>query len=368
MPTIRDTRLEDVLGCLESWKPYSPTDSAEIFIAAIGFEERASACFVQWCKSRKRLGGRVLLVQYVINLDDNAVQQTRFTLAAAEAGIQIVLIRYDHLSLYGEAIHFLSKTDKCSGILFDLSAMASFVFYPLMCAVANAAPSVRLEVCYAEATDYFPQESEWKAFNQKFKELDLVERARLFDDHTFQSHGVETVFESPNFPGRNENQPTTLVVIPNFSVERVRRMLSYASDTYSVNREASEWIIGIPPNREKNGWRHEALLELFENPSRKHDVCTFDFKEIILTLQQIWEANNESGSMVVAGLGSKAQHLGVFMFLKMHPDVGLILSEPKQFKASQYSSGVGKAWQLSIGRTDHLMEELQAWNKIVFSW
>jgi len=219
-------------------------------------------------------------------------------------------------------------------ILVDLSAMASFVFYPLMSVITDVAREAMLEICYAEAIHYFPEETEWNEFKEKFKNLDLVDRARLFDQYNFQSKGVENVFESLNFPGRNDSQPTTLVVVPNFSVERVQRMLNFAADNYSVNREESEWIIGMPPDRPKNGWRYEALWELFNQPSRKRDACTLNFKDILHGLQEIWLETCETRSLVIASVASKAQHLGTFMFLKMHPEVGLVLSEPKQFTAA----------------------------------
>jgi hypothetical protein len=237
-----------------------------------------------------------------------------------------------------------------------------------MSAITDVAMQACLQICYTEATQYFPEEAEWNEFKEKFKTLDLVDRARLFDKYHFQSTGVENVFESPNFPGRNDRQPTTLVAVPNFSVERVYRMLNFAADNYSVNREECEWIIGMPPNRQQNGWRYEALWELFHQPGRKRDACTLNFKEVLHALQQVWQETNESRSFVIASVGSKAQHLGTFMFLKMHADVGLILSEPKQFTASKYSKGIGAKWYVTLGQIGVFIDLLEGWNQIMFEW
>jgi hypothetical protein len=368
MPTLRDSNLHEVLASLNGWSDYEADDKSDLFVAAVGFEDRASACFVEWCKARRGQGGNALLIEYPFNKANNAVQDRKFFEAATDAGIQIFRQRYHRLALYGQAVSFFSEHAQNANILLDLSALASFAFYPLMSAIVDSAVQANLNICYAEATHYFPEETEWREFKEKFKSLDLVDRARLFDKYHFQSKGVENVFESPNFPGRNDSQPTTLVVAPNFSVERVNRMLSFAADNYSANREECEWIIGMPPDREENGWRYDALWELFHEPTRKRDACTLDFKDILIALQQIWEEANESRSLVVASVASKAQHLGTFMFLKMHSDIGLILCEPKQFTASKYSTGIGPKRQVSFGQISLWIELLQTWNRIIFEW
>jgi len=124
----------------------------------------------------------------------------------------------------------------------------------------------------------------------------------------------------------------------------------------------------MPPDRLKNGWRYEALWELFHQPDRKRDACTLNFKDILLALEQIWKETNESRSFVIASVASKAQHLGTFMFLIMHPDVGLILSEPIQFITSKYSTGVGPKWHVSFGNIGLWIERLRGWNEIIFEW
>jgi hypothetical protein len=67
-------------------------------------------------------------------------------------------------------------------------------------------------------------------------------------------------------------------------------------------------------------------------------------------------------------VGSKAQHLGTFPFLVMHPEVGLELSEPKEFTASRYSSKAGAQWIVEFGPVKDLVGKLQSWNRIVFQW
>jgi hypothetical protein len=92
------------------------------------------------------------------------------------------------------------------------------------------------------------------------------------------------------------------------------------------------------------------------------------YKEILLALENLWEARKFSESLTIATAGSKAQHLGTFLFLLMHREVALVLSQPKEFIAAKYSEKTGSQWQLDMGNIGDLMERLSSWNQIVFSW
>ena len=247
--------------------------------------------------------------------------------------------------------------------------MASFVFYPTISALCDTTGNRRLSVCYTEAQDYFPTKSEWLEFQDKMQDLDLLERARLFDQSHFQSDGVEIAYEALNFEGRNvDNFPTKLIIVPNFSFERVNRMIDYAASRYNVQRSASDWIIGMPPDRIKNGWRYEALWEMFSKPTNVREASTLNYKDMLLTLHQIWQQEYLTHSLIVATVGSKSQHLGTFFFLLMHPEVGLELSEPKKFTASRYSSKASTRWLADFGLIDALVLKLKGWNQIKFRW
>src|SRR4029077_6854340 len=103
MPTLRDSNLDEVLTHLENWRPYLPDATSDIFVAAVGFEDRASACFKEWCGARQGRGGKALLIKYQSNNTDNALQEAKFIEAATLAGIQVFHRKYQRLALYGQA-------------------------------------------------------------------------------------------------------------------------------------------------------------------------------------------------------------------------------------------------------------------------
>jgi hypothetical protein len=86
------------------------------------------------------------------------------------------------------------------------------------------------------------------------------------------------VYEALNFQGSNiDTLPTKLIVVPNFSFERVNRMIDYAASRYNCERSQCEWIIGMPPEQSKNGWRYEAVWEMFNRPSNAKEASTLNY-------------------------------------------------------------------------------------------
>ena len=145
-------------------------------------------------------------------------------------------------------------------------------------------------------------------------------------------------------------------------------MVSYVASHYTCNVDEADWIIGIPRDTARHAWRHDAQWEMFGRPVHSHSVSTFDYRQALTTLHTLWESIHDSEFIVVASVGSKAQHLGTFMFLVMHPEIGLVVSEPKQFTASRYSEGTGDKWWLSLGTVGAFATMLRGWNKLEFAW
>jgi len=142
----------------------------------------------------------------------------------------------------------------------------------------------------------------------------------------------------------------------------MREMLAYSESHYNASLEETLWVIGQPPDEEKNGWRFEATRELYEPIRNVVPLGTRDYKQMLWFLVEYWESLNIERHLVIAPLGSKLQHLGVYLFLKMRPDTGLLLSEPRSFVANRFSTGVGPAWWIDFG----VMSSLSDWRQLDF--
>src|SRR5262249_3984984 len=128
------------------------------------------------------------------------------------------------------------------------------------------------------------------------------------------------------------------------------------------------WVVGQPPDESKNGWRFDATKELYSPMHNVIPMSTRDYKRILWYLSDLWETLNFERHLVIAPLGSKMQHLGIFLFLKMKTDPGLLMSEPKAFVASRFSSGIGLAWLLDLGRMAELKKLLASHGMLRFHW
>ena len=85
-------------------------------------------------------------------------------------------------------------------------------------------------------------------------------------------------------------------------------------------------------------------------------------------LEDIWEESYANRHVVVATLGSKMQHVGTFLFLQMHSEVGLVLSEPNGFVAGRFSSGVGPTWVMNLGKIGEMTSKLDGRGTLAYEW
>ena len=367
MPSIYTNDLIDSVAMLESWTQFAGGHSNSVFIAAVGFEQRASHCYEKW--SAENRGSVAFLIEYPVNQADNAPQLERFKELSAANDITIEWITYETATFAGILTSKLASQRAGRDIVLDISSMASFVLYPSLYTICRYASDATLYIYYTEAAKYFPEQKDWDEFFEKLVNMDLVERAKHFDDIHFLSVGVDRVYEVPYFSGVNpDNLPVRTIVFPNFAFERIQYMIDYCCQNRSASRSRMEWFIGVPPRHANNNWRHNALWRMYSEPKPKHEVSTLDYKEILMSLHTIWQDHYLHESLVIATAGSKGQHLGIFFFLQMHPEVSLVVSEPSKFTAKKYSEGVGVSWQLSLGKVSEIVSALQGWNDIHYNW
>src|SRR6185295_4948270 len=269
MPTIREHSIDDLLVTLDDWGEYAVDRESRLFISTMGFEDRACVGFERWASAGVITNRQAILILYPTNATDNARQTARLEKAAQASNITMHSVHYKAASFYGEITAALRGITNIGTIVVDISTMASYVFYPLMKAIYDSDMTTTVQVLYSEAEKYFPAIDDWEKFKESYAKVgDLFERAKLFDEQHFQSSGVDNIYESPVFPGMNLDKfPGSLVMVPNFSYERAQRMVNFASErnAFDPSKDVT-WMIGIPPNQTVNGWRHNALWEMYGKP------------------------------------------------------------------------------------------------------
>jgi hypothetical protein len=374
MPHIRPITTEDIIAGLPELIPldHQLNDTSQRFsllIASAGFEDRASAVVQRGLLSSFN---HALVITYPTNDEENEGARRAFESNASECALEF--LRYNREEFANNLTAHLSsvlgaKDDK---VVVDVSGMSSYVIYPVLAVLLERFPFAKLSILYFEALDYCPTEEVWKDFKSAVSDLtDPLEMAERFQKVTFQAKGVELAYGSPLFPGLNSGTlATQLVVVPSFSLDRVKAMIAYAEQAYNASIDSVQWILGNPPNKSKHGWRRIALLELYsaEPASNRQAISTRSYGDMLATLQDIWESKHLERHLVLASVGSKMQHLGTFLFLCIHAEVGLVLSEPQEYDARAYSTGIGPAWWLEFGTISKLRELLQSYRSLQFSW
>lgn len=358
MPAIVQRTIADVLRKLPELVPWRvsllESESIDLFICCAGFEDRASAFVDELGKTRSI---RQLVITYPTNVSENR-----------DLGLDAPIVTYSLHSFLKDAKAALAEISQVSRprIIVDLSSMASYVFYRLITAIEDVASSARIGFVYAEAERYAPSQEEWKTFYESVSDDMLAE---AYEESHFQSHGIGDTYESDVFPGRNTGPlPTLIVAIPNFSLHRMKSMLAYADSHYGVPSENIRWLLGQPPNRKENGWRFHATANLYNVREKAIPASSLNYREVFQQLAGIWEETHSTQHIVIANLGSKMQHLGSLLFLKMHPECGLILSEPLEYDSSRYSFGIGAKWWLDFGNLDELRRSLMSYGTLQFVW
>jgi len=290
----------------------------------------------------------------------------------AKAWDQHIEVKYDRGTFVSVLHETFSQWKGGTGlrVVVDLSGMSSYVLYRVLSLIWTELQGAQVAIYYAEGQEYAPTRGDWEMFYKSVPEPhDNLAIAESYEQNHFQSVGIDDTYESDVFPGENIWPPATeIVAIPSFSLQRMKAMLAFAEGHYNVRSADVRWFLGHPPDRVRNGWRMDALAKLYNVGDRAIAVSTRDYRDAFLRLDTIWESGFTERHFVLAPLGSKMQHLGCFLFLKMHSECGLILCEPVQFIAGNYSQGVGPRWWLDIGVIQNLKDLLAEYGELRFHW
>jgi hypothetical protein len=127
-----------------------------------------------------------------------------------------------------------------------------------------------------------------------------------------------------------------------------------------------KWLLGVP-HLPEDSWRLEAMRTINEITAEmpQYEVSTFDYKECLAVLEQIYISAQDSSNISLAPFGSKMQALAGCIFCHLHPDVRVSFASPKGYDASQYSKGTKATWEIDLERVSTLMTRLQRVGQLV---
>lgn len=352
---IKKITLDDILPQFKERAPLlnTPIEAPSVFIGSMGFEDRSPALFRYLAEKDSLREAKCVILVYSTNKHDNERTLPLFE-EYKDKVKELIFLPYLKGRLGGDIRELLGHDNKV--IYVDISTLASYCFYPLLFELFNTYEKSNISIFYSEAKRYQPSYDEWTAFLKKYESF-KTNRSSLFDtwDETyFQTTEVDHVYESQLFPGVNPDPLSeALIAVPNFATVRMRTFITRFQETPGSDRDSIYWIFGRPPAADKK-WRLNAIKQLhmrepYNSIEKAYEACTLDYKDIWRQFEEIWRKTHLNYHLTIATLGSKMQHLGTFFFLLMHPEVTLLLSEPKEYVAKQYSEEIEDCWVINLG-------------------
>lgn len=364
---VRQLDIADVLKRLPAASPLEESLDKPVdwVICPVGFEDRTFHALQTIAASKEPRSISLLFLTYPTNIQDNVRHDKEFRAAAASMR-DVAALEYRRTEFAAQLEGALGRVADDSCVTVDISTCSSYLFYPLMRQLLSR--DLRIRIAYTEAQSYYPSRQEWDVVAERAKDEGLFVTA--FENADFQSSGIDDVYPYAPFAEMNAgNRPSCLVAIPNFNAARMSAIVTRDREINKTPFKGIIWIVGAPPSSE-NAWRAEAVsrTNLLENVADKNlrAISTFDYKNALETLEDIWLERRYGFQMSIAPLGSKMQHLGTFLFLALHQEVGLWLAEPRQYRAARFSQGVGQAWVVDLGSTKDLRNDLASY--MSFRW
>lgn len=364
------TRLPEV----RQWDGHlSPAD---IFICAIGFEDRAPVIATRlaglWEASTGNSERQALLCEYSTNYEDNRRNKDEVEQSVHKFCSQVETVSAERPEAIRRAVLSAligGSRERKVRVAFDISAASGALILSVLRALIEAKECVDLQVLYCEPRDYFPQRELWDVNPER-----LIEEAVASGDETsVAEYGVADVEINELYPGVSvESRPEFVIAVPAFRTHRLVRCLAHLSDQPLASpAENIFWILGEPPAGELK-WRRN-LQERIVNYQMaqfvgmstsdalaprlgdNQTVCsTRDYREILkIVLEQV-DAHAGSNLSLVH-MGSKLQGVGVALALSVRAEVTVCGSRPIQFNPSKYSQGIGTLWHLNLAQLDQIV-------------
>jgi hypothetical protein len=334
--------LSDGLSQMPDIKPLEIGEQNDLFISVLGFEERALAVSRMLSAGGFRCG-TAMYVQYRNPKVDNSANLPGLmsSLMEVSATPPIVIPDFEAGKRIRTHIQSLANvTNREVTVTLDLSAASVALILQFMHALIDLPVSLR--ICYTEADLYFPTKEDYSSNPQTW----------LSDDNLKTEIGVDSVRISPDYPGQHSVLlPHSFILVPNFNPARAKAMLASWDEGLIANpTRAVTWLIGVPHLAE-SAWRCQALKEIneVEDIQPQLEVGTFDYKDIIRVLDQLWNEQGRNRNITLALLGSKFQTLGSALFCELHPEVRVVTSSPTEFRQKRYSRGIRELWQVQFG-------------------
>ena len=364
MAKISRCQLVDVISNLSDIRPlnadgYNSTEPDDLFLCALGFEPRCLRLPDQ-LKAAGYRAHRAIYFKYATNLDDNAANLPVLEHHLGEIAPKVGSMESDESNFSNQLRSLLDivvgeAKSRSPRVTMDISVTANRLL--LRCIKVLLEYDLSLRLVYSEADVYYPTKEEYAG-----------ESARWEDEGQLGlEQGVSDVLPSTDHPGAAlDLLPDAVILFPTFKGARSKAVISFVDPSLLTRPgEKVVWLLGIP-HLDADRWRLEAMnkINAINLDAPHHEVSTFDYKDTLRILEQIYSDMSQKHTITLSPLGSKMQALGTAIFCYMHPDVRIVFAVPQEYNAVQYSKGCKAVWQVQFGPIKALRHNLDKVGKL----
>ena len=364
MSHIKQTELLEIISLLPdiellNVKSHLSEEKADLFLCALGFEDRALAIPELIAEEAGFKCNHAIYFEYATNMNDNKLNEPRLMKALNKfSGLvdRMDCDDHDFCINFKKVLERIVTERKAPKVIFDISTCSSKLLLLVLKVLFDH--NLSLLILYSEADTYHPTQSEFRSEPEKWTTEEGFGLAR----------GVGTVIASPEHPGyRRDKLQEMVIVFPTFKPERSKAVIADIDESLLLEPgERVIWIVG-KPRLPENSWRVNVIREINRIlPSApSHEVSTFKYKETIEVLEHIYKPKDCLYHINLTPLGSKLQSVGIALFWYIDQDVSIIFATPKEYNAPQYSEGYKDMWQINFGELDSIRRLLDSVGQLV---
>jgi hypothetical protein len=331
----------------------NPASTYDLFLGAMGFEERTTAGIAALVKLGVRTK-KTLVLEF--DLYHQATEKRRETYeqlvsvlsnGAIYRPVNAPVTSVDPVlpERLRDAL-LAASGDQIISVLFDSTSCPSRILSKCLRVLANI--PCDLTVLYSEAANYYPTKEEWESGKLKPKGF-LIEGP---------FSGIRFVEKPLSLQADDIGErPVSLVLFPTFNTERTSGVLAEVDPARRV------WLIGEPHDLPESTYRVD-MAKAFAAPTIYPGdpwtlVTTFDYRKTMETLAGVYAHDRGKYRIAVMPHGSKMQTLGVNLFALAH-QVSMVFAMPKDYNPDRYSEGCRQVWAIPLGDTRTLQERIRA--------
>lgn len=329
-------RLDEELG-LMPWPEVEPVEDivigpADCLVTAMGFEDRAVAGIERACEGSR--GFHVGLVRYLPEMEENRDRQ--FLEVSRAHGLHVRQFTYDRKRPAGMGLEVADYAASFDKVYVDISGMSRLLIVQTLVALIERGKEC--EIVYSEAEVYPPLEREYDEAHVPGVAMP-----------SFVSSGIFEVASSPELSSvAMLGSPIRLISFLSFDPSQLSNLVQEIQPTHN------NVVKGRSPRLEM-AWRTEAVDRLNATTVttlqgvKVHEACTFDYRQTLKMIVELYGMYSAFDRIVIAPTGSKMQAVAIGIVRGVLADLQIVYPTPREFlEPSRYTEGVKQVFRVPV--------------------